>query len=426
MSSEISGCNITLTLPNMTQINKFMAPFHPVEIIPKKSYIDTYVEWASKISIAPKEYHIATALSHLSALCDRNVYMPFTWKKIYTNLWIIVLGQTRISKKTTATEDIGKEKVFNFVDRDYLLPSDITPQKLFSILAERSQKYDGGKGMMYTDEIGGFLAKLGRAEYMEGGKDFLCNLYNCPDSITKATKYDGILEIENAYLTILGNTTEERLSKVIKEDDFLSGFIIRFLLFNAPIPVNDYKTTYETFETEKDRIAIVNHLKKVKELVGSNLIHFKLSDEADKEYVKFQKYVDSKILNENKYWMAELPNQLIKISMLLEISNIVNNVYTVNNVNVVNIVNKDTILQAKDILHNCSSTLDKCIDSIDTLTTSALTEKVLTILDTSLTTKPRDIQRKIYRSKITEIKEALNKLVLLELAKKTEKGYLKV
>jgi hypothetical protein len=393
------------------------------------SYIDRYVKWASKLSIAPKEYHEAVALAHLSAIVDRNVYMPFAWKKIYPNLWILVLGQTRISKKSTATEDIGKQKIFKDVDNSYLLPSDITPSKLFEILADRTKKGTGGKGMMYVDEIGGFFAKLGRSDYMEGGKDFLCNLYNNPDSTTKATKRDGILEIENAYLTILGNTTEERLSKVIKEDDFLSGYMLRFLLFNAPVPVNDYKTIYETREMEIERLELVKYLTEIKFSLEHRLTQaqFKLSDDANIEYVKYQKYIDSIILKENKYWLAELPNQLIKIAILIEISNnivnIVDDVYVVNDVN---IVNNNSILQAESIITNCSLTLTRCLDSIDNIDMSDVIEKTLTKLDTCQCMTPRDIQRKMYKSKITQIKEALNKLVSLELVKKTDKGYLKI
>lgn len=374
---------------------------------PQGSYIDRYVAWASKLTIAPTKYHVATALAHLSALVNRNAYIDFSWKTYYPNLWILVTGKTRISKKSTATEDIGKEKIFTEVDNDCLLPSDITPPMLFKILHDRSEKCLDGKGMIYTDEIGGFFAKLGRADFMEGGKDFLCNLYNCPEEITKATKIDGILKIDNAYITILGNTTMDRLSKVIKEDDFQSGFMPRFLIFDAPVPDNNYQVNYYTDEMEKERKELIKWLEIFKDSVEARHPRFELSEEAEAIYIEYQKSIDAKIRDENRYYLAELPNQLIKIAILYELSML--SISSMLSMQSILSISKDSILKAKEICDSCALTVITCIDNIDTLTINKITNKIASML-TNTPQKPTYFQHRIYGSNINEINEALRKL----------------
>lgn len=389
------------------------------------SYIERYVSWASKLTIAPKEYHIATALAHLSAIVNRNASVMFARKPLYPNLWILVTGKTRVSKKSTATEDIGKEKIFLAVDDKYLLPDDITPPKLFQLLDERTKDGNGGRGIMYVDEIGGFFSKLSKADYMEGGKDFLCNLYNNPSLKTKATKKDGILTIKDAYLVILGNTTEERLSAVLKTEDITNGFLIRHLLFNAPIPENNYETVYEdeSGAQEKEAKELIEWLQKLRDTLREHHVKMKLSDEANKIYIEYQKYIDQEIINNNKQHLAELPNQLIKIAMLVELSML--SIESMMSIPSILSIKESSILKALEILKPCELTLTATIDSIDTSTVNQLADKIEPMLSDK-PQHPRDFQRRIYNAKITPIMEALRKLSIYGIAKKIEEeGYVR-
>lgn len=182
-----------------------------------EAFIDKYVEYASKKTDAPTEYHYAIALSLLSTVTCRNYIADFQHGMMYPNLWIILLGKSSLDRKSTAM-NIGKKLLPAAVRR---IPEEFSPEALIASLSLNPH------GIMVRDEFSGFLSALKR-EYMLGTKDFFCILYDCPDYYTRTLK-STTYRLKNIYFNILSGTTFSSISEHLSDEDLKSGYGARYL-----------------------------------------------------------------------------------------------------------------------------------------------------------------------------------------------------
>lgn len=175
-----------------------------------------------KASPSPIEYLLTVLLTALSGAVGKNVYWKISsWKRIYLNIWALIIGPSSITKKSTAIELVMKdlysidscwkkefikeqinykEKLKNTKNkndfnelppqRKYLIiPNDISIEKLGVILAHSE------KGIIVHNEFGGFLAKLEKS-YSGDAKQIYTKLYDVErtSEIARITREDIILE----------------------------------------------------------------------------------------------------------------------------------------------------------------------------------------------------------------------------------------
>lgn len=189
-------------------------------------FIESYVSWAKKTTDAPEEYLVAGALACLSAAVGRKVCLN---NRIYANLWLVLLGDSSVARKSTAVslarmlcEEAG---VHTFPDR-------ITPESFYETLSVNPQ------GLFALGELGGWLGSLARS-YALGLKQDMAELYDCP-RLFKRIRKDAKGRVKeycaaNPYISMLSASTPEWLEVHISENDAGGGFLPRFCyVFGKP------------------------------------------------------------------------------------------------------------------------------------------------------------------------------------------------
>jgi len=191
------------------------------------SLIDEYVKYASNSCDAPRIFHLACSYWIASTLVGRfaRIVTSYAPRGLMPNIWALLIGPSRIVRKTTAMN--LAEDIVESVEPKLLMPASFTPEALYELF---NQLNEGDSVAWVKDELGGFFKMLEK-RYMYGVREILSSLYMGRGEVRKLRNLT--LKIpKGLYVTVLGNLpTPPRM--YIVEEDFLSGFMNRFILAYA-------------------------------------------------------------------------------------------------------------------------------------------------------------------------------------------------
>jgi hypothetical protein len=116
-------------------------------------------------------------------------------------------------------------------------------------------KFAAQRGL-FKDEIAGLFGAFKR-DYMAGLKDFMLEIYDCPDHVAKETQA-GLAIIRNAAPSILGVTTPAGLSGALSVADWDNGLLPRFALLT---PEPEYKERPTLGQAERPPTGVITGLR---------------------------------------------------------------------------------------------------------------------------------------------------------------------
>lgn len=192
--------------------------------IPDGDIIELYLDYVSPTIDCPDIYNRASAILLIATLLARRVYFKFGTQKVYINIWAVIVAPSTTYRKSTSI-NIAKNIIRTFY-QDYLFPEEFSQEALMEYF-----KNSGSKGILVWSEFGAFLA-ASQKSYMAGIKEFLSDLYDCPDFKKRILKKD-TYTIEEPYINILTATTLEWFLRSIGESDIMGGFLARFIFIVA-------------------------------------------------------------------------------------------------------------------------------------------------------------------------------------------------
>ncbi|MEM5777890.1 MAG: DUF3987 domain-containing protein [Candidatus Aenigmatarchaeota archaeon] len=314
------------------------------------SNIKKMLIYYDKASSSPPEYLLTVLLTALSGAVGKNVYWEIShWKRIYLNIWAVIIGPSSITKKSSAIELIMKdlylidskwkkefqkeyanykEKERNkknknaFIEpppqRKYLvIPNDVTIEKLGIILTHSE------KGIIVHSEFGGFLAKLEKS-YSGDAKQIYTKLYDVErtSEIARISREDIILEYP--YFAMIGASTPEWISLYSSEYDLFSGFFARFLFsfrnsnnkFRSLFDLNNNVSKENYFNTSD----VFEFLTQIK---GENVLNIEKSAESlfrEKEKEYYQEINKIIKMGNNASLKARLITYILKIAGLIALA----------------------------------------------------------------------------------------------------------
>jgi hypothetical protein len=247
----------------------------------KTGFIKNYLDYASRLTDAPENFHIAAAFSLLGSVSGK-VWLDFGAFKQKPNLWFLILAPTSRFRKSTVIRIA--ENVLRRVNDALVLPNEWSIEALFEILGERPA------GTFYWSEFGNTLAALGR-DYMGGGKEFLSDLYDCPAKRERILRSKTYI-VENPYLNILAASSTIWFREKIREGDVAGGFLNRFVFFCEN--KKDKWMAIPEQPDEKILALLVNDLRIISQFEGA----LSLSREAYDIYTKWAKEMEDKLDHE--------------------------------------------------------------------------------------------------------------------------------
>ncbi len=278
-------------------------------LLPPRTYLDSYVKFASELTDAPREFHLTAGLVSIAAALGNTIYINAWGQHVYPNLWMLMLAPSGFYRKSTAI-NIGLRVLYGKCE-DVVMPNDFTREKLIECLD--NQPF----GVIGIYEFGDLLAQMQR-EYNCGLKEFLTNIYD-GHPFKRATKRE-TSRIENAALSIIAASTIDWIHDRITEGDVRGGFLARFLFWpstekNGWMGLDDWKddSQFSFFQ---------GYLGSLRNLPAGPI---KLSKEAMSRYNQWnraheEEINDQKLPSEIQGFYTRMATYALKLGMIYQIT----------------------------------------------------------------------------------------------------------
>ena len=280
--------------------------------IPENDFVEAYKNYAMQITDAPVKYQELMALSIIATVLSRQVYLKWGVSNLYPNLFIVLIGKSAVMRKTECL-NIAKH-ILRKLDPELILPNEFTQEGLFNLLSVKPV------GLVSWNEFGSFLINANTKSYQAGIKEFITDVYDCPDLLTKRLSGKEY-KIENLCLNIATASTIQWLIDRITEADTKGGFLGRFIYVLCNPEDKNGRYIMPQPEPIDLRNKIVDDIKKISILNGE----VKISDEAKLIMIKWlNRHEDElEILDDTKGligFYSRLSVYLLKVAMLYEVS----------------------------------------------------------------------------------------------------------
>jgi hypothetical protein len=191
-------------------------------------FIDEYTAWVGKRTDSAETYQRSLAWLLLSTIYGGRGYIPLRWGRTELNLWLLVLGDTTSTRKSTA-KSFYLRAVHAYEDQTgekLDIGSESTPEALVKTLGER----DGRVSVLHKDEVVGMFRDLFLKSYMSGAVETMTELYdgNVP-VVLRATKGQGNDKRARTIFNFVGVGIRKGAAEVLTKSHFESGFLARML-----------------------------------------------------------------------------------------------------------------------------------------------------------------------------------------------------
>lgn len=198
-------------------------------------FVDQYVAWVSSHTDAAPVYSQSLAWMALSAAYASRAKTPWDWEMTPLNLWLLVLGDTTKTRKSTSKGFfIRLVRAFEAATGEMVdIGSDSTAEGLTKVLGPR----DGATSMLHIDEVNGFFKTAFTKNYQAGVIEKYTELYdgNVPVSL-RATEGSGNAQRATTQFMLLGVGIRKKTAEILTKSDFESGFLARMLWAVADPP----------------------------------------------------------------------------------------------------------------------------------------------------------------------------------------------
>lgn len=318
----ISGTWTPLTMPEIVTSDE-------TKDLPR-TFIDEYSEWATVATDAIPEYHDLSAFILLSAVIAGNLVLHTQYGKMIPNLWGLVLGDSTLTRKTTAMR-MATEFITE-LDRDIVLATDGSAEGLLTGLSMRPNR----TSMYFKDEVTGFFDAMAKKEYLAGMPETLTHLYDVPEFYTRRLRKETISLISPVFI-FFGGGIRDKMYSLITDEHILSGFLPRFLVVSGDTDLSRVRRTGpatpfggEARKQLRERLADLyeSYVKTSEMQIGPQTITIPAMTEAILDPRAWERYQDieakmvaaadeSSIMHYAMPTFERLSRSLLKMSMLI-------------------------------------------------------------------------------------------------------------
>ena len=271
----------------------------------EQTFIERYIDWASGLGDAAKQYHQAGAFIILSALLCGSVKLPTSYDVIIPNLWFMVLGDTTLTRKTTSM-NIAMS-LLDEVDKDLVMATDGSVEGLFTNLSIRP----GKPSIFLRDEFSGLIASMLKKDYMADLPEMLTKMYD--GKMQKRILRKEIIEITDPRLLIYAGGIKSKVMSLLTAEHVSSGFIPRFIFITAESDITKLKPLGPPTEMDnEERGKILAEMKKLHRHYSGNKT---IKIEGVDEVLNTQKEFNAKLTDEAWIRYNQLETELVQLGM---------------------------------------------------------------------------------------------------------------
>lgn len=236
---------------------------------------------------SPDTFHFWVGLSMIASTLERNVWVDMSYYVLYPNLYVILVSDAAICRRTTAVR-IGVKILEQQEKPPYIFAQKITPEALIGALCNQC-KIDA-EGNILQDSTAVVVAEelsvfLGKEAYASGLIAILTSLYDCGDEWPYETRSRGVEIAYNTCVNMIGASSPEWLRLAIPADAVGGGFTSRIVF---------------VYQYRSDKVIAFPKLTDEQKVAKENLIHdlslirrlngvFTFSKDARAWYIKWYK-----------------------------------------------------------------------------------------------------------------------------------------
>lgn len=280
---------------------------------------------------APDKFLMWSAISGIAAAMERKTWVHYNGVQvIYPNLYVMLIADSGIAKKSTATRPIME--IIGELDGIAKMSTQMSGASLVQqlSLAGESKVFNFGGKSYKNSSLFAFSSEakvtIGGKSGLEGVQELLTDLYDCgrtniwseKNSWDKQTLGGGKIEIFNPCLNFLACSTPSWLNDCIGRSGIEGGFASRVLFVNQKERVDTQGWLDEADipeKTDEVRKLLVEDLKAINALQGAykTLVGWK------ETYNKLQRETDERLDmgGEMKAYYSRKMWHLLKISQIL-------------------------------------------------------------------------------------------------------------
>lgn len=284
------------------------------KLVHEDTFIGQYLKYCEH-SETPYAYDFWTALWVLSVALGRDIVVLRPSAPVYLNMYCVLVAESGVTRKSTAvrravafTRDLCDEK-------NQLIESKITPEKLEFDLFMQTVEHDSARASIAIDEMVKFL---GKEKYVETMPTLLTDLYDCPEiRVGGGTLLRGSTILRNVHINFLSASTPSWLLRAVNPDVIEGGFTSRVLFIvsekakrSAPWPIAP---------DEDGKRQLKERLRTIKEF-ASTVPSIALSEGAMN---KFRNWYKSRELKRDPYrasFQSREDGHVLRVAALLSVS----------------------------------------------------------------------------------------------------------
>jgi hypothetical protein len=359
-------------------------------------------------SEAPTLSHRWSAISMLSALIGRNLFIPFGHSEIYPNQYIMLMGSPGARKssaigiarrllrdtgfKRFAPDRLSKERflmemkphsadLLGEEDADLSFISFDEPSELYVVAEE------------FTDFVG-----QGGAEFMT----MLTKLWDNMDRYEHPKIHGKSVVVEKPTVNLLGGNTIQGLSLALPPEALGNGFMSRVIFVYTE--ETGKKITFPIPPSPAFKQELVDQLKQIKLLCGSVDIEDDARPVYDKLYREFRDVEDHRF----KHYSTRRFTHLLKLSLILAASDLRTS------------ITRQDAINANTVLHYTELRMPKALGEFGRSRYSDTTNVILDLLNKSTRPISANSIWKIVAKDLTKIGELTDILRNLQTAGKIQ------
>lgn len=194
-------------------------------------WIGGYLEYTEETE-PPLGFKLGCAISCISAALERRCWLPFSYRQIFPNTYIILVGPSGASRKGEA---MYTARYFMKKANVHIAPQSTNQQTLIARLQRddsRKQFMGDDKNMVFHCSIACVSEEL-QVFLGSGNIDFLAALtdwYDCADAWIYETKSGGKQQINGVCFNLLGATAPSWIASMFPKEAIGGGFTSRCIL----------------------------------------------------------------------------------------------------------------------------------------------------------------------------------------------------